>query len=148
VCLATKEVNLYQCTQWYTPFDCDDTLAIQGAPFPGPIPMYAIIELRNQGNPTGIIGNFLNFFKYYPDGWRIMSFFGPTELQGTSIIAHHQYKHLALIRTADVLKASRYVMVGNKMGDKKARPGSQDDVQARLAKWEFISETDFANGRR
>jgi hypothetical protein len=126
----------------------DDTLAFQGAPFPGPIPMYQIVELRNQGIPTGICGNFLNLYKYFPDAWKLFSFAQPTELQGTSIIAHHQYKHLALIRVAGYMKAGRYIMVGNRQGDPKVRSGSQDDVQAKLAKWEFISETDFAKGVR
>ena len=129
-------------------FDVDDTLAFQGAPFPGPVPIYQVVELRNQGIPTGVCGNFLNLFKYYPDAWKVFSFFQPTELQGTSVLAHHQYKHLALIRIAKTMPANRYVMVGNRMGDPKVRSGSQDDVQARLAKWDFISETDFAKGRR
>lgn len=129
-------------------FDVDDTLAIGNAPFPGPVQIYQVIELRNQNIPTGICGNFLNLFKYLPDAWKYFSFFQPTELQGTSLLAHHQYKHLALIRLAKVMPAQRYIMVGNKLGDPKARPGSQDDRQAQLAKWEFISETDFANGRR
>jgi hypothetical protein len=129
-------------------FDVDDTLAIQGSPYPGPVTIYSVIELRNQGSPTGICGNFLNLFKYYPDAWKYFSFFQPTELQGSSILAHHEYKHLALIRIKQYIKASRYVMVGNRRGDPKVRPGSQDDVQAGLAKWEFIPEREFAAGKR
>ena len=129
-------------------FDVDDSLNFQGAPHPGPIPIYQVIELRNQGMPTGICGNFLNLLKYFPDAWKYFSFFQPTELQGTSVLAHHQYKHLALIRIAKIMPAKRYIMVGNKMGDPNVRPGSQDDVQARLAKWEFIKESDFAKGVR
>ncbi len=129
-------------------FDVDDTLAIQGAPFPGPVILNDILALRQQGIPTGICGNFLVLFKVYPDWWKLFSWFGPAELTGTSLIAHHQYKHYDLIRIAKSLKANRYVMVGNRQGDSKVRPGSQDDLQARLAKWEFISEQDFANGRR
>lgn len=34
------------------------------------------------------------------------------------------------------------------MGDPKVRKGSQDDVQAGLAHWEFISESEFAKGVR
>jgi len=128
-------------------FDVDDSLAIQGLPRPGPVQLYRIIELRNQGLVTGICGNFLNLFKYYPDWWKIFWFYGPTELTGTSLLAHHQYKHMDLIRIAKGLKANRYVMVGNRQGDPKVRPGSQDDVQAKLAKWEFFSETEFAAGR-
>lgn len=129
-------------------FDVDDTLAIQGLPFPGPVALYQIVELRNKGIPTGICGNFINLYKYFPDAWKFFSFIQPTELQGGSILAHHQYKHLALIRTAAIMKANRYVMVGNRMGDPKVRPGSQDDVQAKMAKWDFINETDFAKGVR
>jgi len=127
--------------------DVDDTLAIQGIPHPGPVQLYRIIELRNQGNVVGVCGNFINLFKYYPDWWKIFSFYGPAELTGTSLLAHHQFKHFDLIRRAKALKANRYVMVGNRAGDPKVRPGSQDDLQAKLAKWEFISETDFAQGR-
>ena len=129
-------------------FDVDDTLAIQGIPYPGPVALYAIIELRNQGIPIGVCGNFLNLFKYYPDWWKIFSFYGPEELTGTSLVAHHEYKHFQLIRIAKSMKANRYIMVGNRMGDPKVRPKSQDDRQASLAKWEFISETDFAKGMR
>src|SRR5437773_6445567 len=125
-------------------FDVDDTLALQGVPRPGPIVLYSIIELRNQGNITGVCGNFLNLFKHYPDWWKIFSFYGPAELMGTSLIAHHSFKHFDLIRRAKALKANRYVMIGNQQGDPKVRPGSQDNVQAKLAGWEFIREKDLS----
>ncbi len=126
----------------------DDTLALQGAPRPGPVTLNDILTLRLQGIPTGVCGNFLVLFKVYPDWWKFFSFYGPTELVGVSLVAHHQYKHLDLLRIAKALPASRYVMVGNKQGDPNVAPKSQDDIQARLAKWEFIKERDFANGRR
>jgi hypothetical protein len=129
-------------------FDVDDTLAFQNAPYPGPVTLNSVLELRQQGIPTGICGNFLNLFKYLPEWWKYFSWFGPAELTGTSLMAHHQYKHYELMRIAKSMKASRYVMVGNKRGDPKARPGSQDDVQAKLAHWYFLTETEFAQGKR
>lgn len=129
-------------------FDVDDTLAIPNGPFPGPITLDMLVQLRLQSNPVGLCGNFLNAFKYAPDIWKIISFYGPEELLGTSLVAHHQYKHFQLLRVAKIMKANRYVMVGNRQGDPKVRPGSQDNVQAKLAKWEFIDETSFSKGVR
>lgn len=129
-------------------FDIDDTLAMQGAPFPGPVTLDSILQLRQQGIPTGVCGNFIVLMKVLPDWWKYFSFYGPEELTGTSLLAHHQYKHYQLIRIAKVMKAQRYVMVGNRRGDPKVRSGSQDDVQARLAKWNFIDETSFSRGIR
>lgn len=129
-------------------FDCDDTLAINGAPFPGPVALNDLAALRANGVITGICGNFLNFYKYFPDGWKITSFYGPQELTGTSLLAHHQYKHYELIRVMKTFPAEAYVLVGNRRGDPEARPGSQDDVQAKLAGWKFISEKEWAAGKR
>lgn len=129
-------------------FDVDDTLAIQGSPRPGPVPLYAIQELRNQGIVTGVCGNFIVLMKFLPDWWKLFSFYGPEELTGTSLLAHHQYKHNQLIRIMKVMPASRYVMVGNAKGTPGVANGSMDDVQAHLAKWNFIREQDFARGMR
>jgi hypothetical protein len=79
--------------------------------------------------------------------YQFFSFFGPTKLLSAKP-ADHMWKHVQLIDLKEDLKAERYVMVGNKRGDPKARPGSQDDVQAKLAGWEFIREIDFARGKR
>lgn len=130
-------------------FDVDDTLALQGAPFPGPVILNDIARLRSERIVTGICGNFQVLFKFFPDWYQYFSFYGPTQLDAhLGMVAHHQYKHLQMIGITKDIAALKYVMVGNKRGDPKARPGSQDDVQARLANWKFISETDFARGVR
>ena len=130
-------------------FDVDDTLAIQGAPFPGPVILNDIAKLRAERILTGICGNFQILFKYYPDWFQFFSFYGPTQLDvHLGMVAHHQYKHLQMIGITKDIPAMKYVMVGNARGNPKARPGSQDDVQAKLANWKFISEIDFAKGVR
>lgn len=128
-------------------FDVDDTLAIQGAPFPGPVTINDIGRLRSERIITGICGNFQVLFRYFPDWYQYFSFYGPTKLISAQV-ASHQYKHLQLNDIRTDLPAEKYVMVGNRRGDPKVRPHSQDDVQARLAGWNFISETDFARGKR
>jgi len=130
-------------------FDVDDTLGVQGAPFPGPVTLNAIAQLRAERILTGICGNFEVLFKFYPDWFQFFSFYGPTQLDAhLGMVAHHQFKHLQLIGITKDIRADKYVMVGNARGNPKARPGSQDDVQARLADWKFISESDFARGIR
>lgn len=128
-------------------FDVDDTLALQGAPFPGPVTINDIVRLRGERVITGICGNFQILFRYFPDWYQYFSFYGPTKLISPRPAAH-EYKHLQLMDIREDLQAEKYVMVGNKRGDPKVRPGSQDDVQAKLAQWTFISETDFARGKR
>jgi hypothetical protein len=79
--------------------------------------------------------------------YQFFSFFGPTKLLSAKP-ADHMWKHVQLIDLKEDLKAERYVMVGNRRGNPRARPGSQDDVQAKLAGWSFLTETEFANGKR
>jgi hypothetical protein len=85
--------------------------------------------------------------KFFPDWYKFFSFYGPTRLLSPKPAAH-QYKHLQLIDIKEDILAEKYVMVGNKRGSSWARPQSQDDVQARLANWKFLTETEFANGKR
>jgi hypothetical protein len=127
--------------------DVDDTLAIQGAPFPGPVILNDIMIMRNQGWITGICGNFQVLFKFFPDWYKFFSFYGPTKLLSPKP-ADHMYKHVQLIDIKDDMLAERYVMVGNKRGTPGVRTGSMDDVQSKLAGWEFIREEDFARGKR
>lgn len=128
-------------------FDVDDTLAIQGAPFPGPVILNDVYKLRSEGIVTGICGNFQVLFKFMPMWFQFFSFYGPTKLISPRP-ADHLYKHVQLIDIKDDMPAEKYVMVGNKRGDPNVRPGSQDDVQAKLAGWEFLREVDFARGKR
>jgi hypothetical protein len=128
-------------------FDCDDTLAIQGAPFPGPVILNDIMTLRNEGCITGICGNYVVAMKFFPDWYKFFSMYGPTKLLSPKP-AEAQYKHLQLIDIRDDIVAARYVMVGNKRGAPGVRPTSQDNIQAKLAGWEFLSETEFARGKR
>jgi hypothetical protein len=125
----------------------DDTLAIQGAPFPGPVILNDVMQLRNEGCITGICGNYIVAMKFFPDWYKFFSFYGPTRLLSPKPAAH-QYKHLQLIDIKEDILAEKYVMVGNKRGDSKARIGSQDDVQSKLAGWIFVREEDFARGKR
>lgn len=128
-------------------FDVDDTLAIQGAPFPGPVILDDVMKLRHEGCVTGVCGNFYVLFKFFPQWYLFFSFFGPTKLLSPKP-AHSPYKHLQLADLREDVPAERYIMVGNKRGDPNVRPQSQDDVQAKLAGWEFIKEDAFARGKR
>jgi hypothetical protein len=103
--------------------------------------------LRHAGIVTGICGNFQVLFKFFPQWYQFFSFYGPTKLISPKP-ADHLYKHVQLIDIKDDMLAEKYVMVGNRRGDPDARTGSMDDVQAKMAGWNFISETDFARGKR
>jgi hypothetical protein len=96
---------------------------------------------------TGVCGNFFTLFKFFPDWYKFFSFYGPTKLLSPKP-AHSPYKHLQLIDIKEDILAEKYVIVGNRRGDPKVRPQSQDDIQAKLAGWSFLSESDFARGKR
>jgi hypothetical protein len=109
--------------------------------------MNDIMRLRTEGNVTGVCGNFQVLFKFFPQWYQFFSFYGPTTLISAKP-ADHMYKHVQLIAIKNEIKAEKYIMVGNKHGSSWVRPGSQDDIQAKLANWDFISERDFAAGKR
>lgn len=128
-------------------FDVDDTLNIPGAPRPGPVEIRDLIQLRNEGHMLGICGNEYPLFKFWPDWYKIFSI---CNIMPTTMVS----KALFLKTFKGMLQRTRpemysaFIMVGNRRGDPRVLPGSVDDVEARLANWLFISETDFSRGKR
>lgn len=127
-------------------FDIDDTLAFTGAKRPGSVTLMDVMKLRNQGIVTGICGNYKIIMDTYKDWYQYFSFYGPawpgiTELNRTP----SKDKHLKGVK--ELIRAEKYVMVGNKATDKGVHAGSQDDVYARRAGWEFIDQEKFGSIR-
>lgn len=127
-------------------FDVDDCLSFNGAKYPGAVSLNDVMKLRNQGIITGICGNYNAIIPFLKDWYQYFSFFGPywpgiTKLNRTS------NKNKQLSQLKELIRAEKYVMVGNKRGDPLANPGSQDDVQARLAGWEFKPQDTFGSLR-
>jgi hypothetical protein len=123
-------------------FDVDDTLRFEGAPFPGNVIIADIARLRSEGNITGICGNWQVVLDHFRNWYLYFSFFGPFG-PGITKLNRTLHKHEQLKDLKTVIRADRYIMVGNRRGDPDAHPGSQDDSQARLAGWDFIEEGDW-----
>lgn len=125
-------------------FDVDDTLAFSGAGKPGAVTLNDVMLLRNSGIVTGICGNYNAIIPVCKDWYQYFSFYGP-QWPGITKLNRTLNKHKMLMQIKELIRAEKYVMVGNKRGDPMAHPGSQDDVQARLAGWEFIPEGKFGS---
>lgn len=128
-------------------FDVDDTLAFSGAIRPGAVSMNDVMKLRNQGCITGICGNYDAIIPKFKDWFNYFSFYGPA-WPGITKLNRTDNKHNQLLNIKEHIQAERYVMVGNRRGDPNAHGGSQDDIQARLAGWEFIEESKFGSLRQ
>lgn len=112
-------------------FDVDETLTVSG----GPITTEMVFNLRNEGNITGMCGNWAMMTGNNPNWYLTFSFIGPLSMTKADFLSHiHQY-----------IPADEYVMVGN---DPRFKGQSQDAEAARLANWRFIREDDFAAGAR
>ena len=110
-------------------FDVDETLSISG----GPITPEQLLSLRKQGHIIGMCGNFA-LVTHNVKGWHyIFSHFN----------LYPGRKHQYLIEFKKWVPADRYVMIGNK--DPSGGIYS-DDMEAKLAGWEFVAESDFKEG--
>lgn len=119
----------------------DGTLNISNR-LPGPIDIRDVIYLKNQGNAVGIMGDWQMILRVYPDWWKVFCWMGPVEKMGP--IAPMKAQDLTVMR--GFFPATwEIIMVGNRPG---VHPGSNDSGAAALAGIRFISETDFANGKR
>lgn len=127
--------------------DIDNTLNIPGSPYPGPVDLRDVVDLKNRGNIVGIAGNYYVAFKFWRDVFKVINFWGPMS-------SHNKASFLGAVKM-DIARTqpqyNRYLVVGNKRDDAMkglVLPSSQDDGWARLAGWSFLSETEFAQGRR
>lgn len=125
-------------------FDVDHTLEVQGGPYPpGPVRFMDMRILKLAGEIVGVAGNFPVFTQLVPNWWDLVSFFGPTESARNYLIA----KTTFLKQVKRFVRASDYIMVGN--NPRVLRLPCSDDWQAaRDAGYRFISEKDFADGKR
>ena len=121
-------------------FDVDETLEISN----GPIPLTALVELRDQGQIVGLCGNLHCFMERVPKWWEYISvttnFDTLTTLGGLLPKEYWLRTFLVSCRTAE-----EYILVGNVLGVSGA---SDDKGSAERAGWRFIKEDDFANGVR
>ena len=124
-------------------FDVDGTLNISDR-LPGPIDIRDVIYLKNQGNAVGIMGDWRGVIKVYPEWWKVFCIVAPIEhFTGTPIAPMKANDLIVLKRQMPAVW--EIIMVGNRPG---VHPGSNDSGAALLAGIRFISETDFANGKR
>jgi hypothetical protein len=112
-------------------FDVDDTLEVSR----GPISIASVGSLKLQGHIVGLNGNWAVVVQRVPIWHRIFSFVGPMEMAKDSFL--NQLK--------TYIPADDYIMVGNIKGISGA---SDDQGAAKLARWRFIKESDFASGAR
>ena len=113
-------------------FDVDETLEVSN----GPVPLDALVALREQGHIVGLCGNWAVFVQAVPEWHRVVSFVGPLQLT----------KAAFLVQLRLHVPADEYVMVGN---DPATGWGnSLDREAAEKAGWKFILEADFAAGAR
>ena len=112
-------------------FDVDDTLEVSG----GPISIASVGSLKPQGHIVGLNGNWAVVVHTVPLWHRIFSFVGPMEISKATFL--NQLK--------TYIPADDYIMVGNIRGISGA---SDDQGAAKLARWRFIKESDFAAGVR
>ena len=112
-------------------FDVDDTLEVSG----GPIDIGSIDDLKPHGDIVGLNGNWAVVVQTVPSWHRIFSFIGPMEMS----------KDTFLNQLKTYIPADDYIMVGNIKGISGA---SDDQRAAKLARWRFIKESDFAAGAR
>ena len=111
-------------------FDVDETLEISG----GPVTLQSMMDLRIAGHIVGVCGN-MQVFCSVPGWHHLISFLGQ------SFLAKEVFLHGLKIN----IPADDYVMVGNIMGVTGA---SDDQGAAARAGWRFISEREFAEGKR
>jgi hypothetical protein len=121
-------------------FDVDDTLAFEGAILPGNVIISDVARLRTQRCITGLCGNYEAIIPRFKDWFQYFSFYGPA-WPGITKLNRTLNKNNMLREIMNTIRAEKYIMVGNKRNDPDAHPGSQDDVQAKLAGWDFIEES-------
>ena len=133
-------------------FDVDERLDCSN----GPIPVSALLELREQGHITGLCGNLNKFCTSVPEWWKYVSFllnFDTWMLlkQGPCGSCFPKYVWLQLFQHVTYPGAEEYIMVGNvfdRVNSLGFKCGSRDDEAAAMAGWRFIVEDDFAAGVR
>ena len=123
-------------------FDYDGTLNLPSHVMPGPIDIQDVVYLRNQGHAVGMMGDWQALIKNYPDWWKVFCSIGPIEKMGP--IAAAKAEDLTVMRKF-FPRDWEIIMVGNRPG---VHPVSNDSGAAAVAGVRFISETDFANGKR
>ena len=112
-------------------FDVDETLQASG----GPIHSDQLWALRGDGHIVGLCGNWAVFVRAVPEWHEFVSFVGPMLMVKADFL--QQIKRY--------VPADEYIMVGNIAGVTGA---SDDEGAARAAGWRFISEREFATGKR
>ena len=112
-------------------FDVDETLEMSA----GPIPMQALMDLKDDGQVVGLCGNWAGVTARAPRWALFLNFIGPMAMP----------KDLFLRQIKAFVPAEDYIMVGNVLG---VSGGSDDKGAAELAGWRFIQEKDFADGAR
>ena len=112
-------------------FDVDETLEVSG----GPITLQQLIDLKDNDNIVGLCGNWAMVTMQVKNWHHLFSFLN----------AGCNNKVEFLKNLKQYVPADRYVHVGNILGVS----GSSDDKgSAEKAGWDFLSETEFANGMR
>jgi hypothetical protein len=112
-------------------FDVDDTLEISG----GPVSLQSLINLRAEGHVVGLCGNWAVFCRGVENWHHLISFMN----------AGTPDKETLLCQLKKYVPAADFVLVGNVPGVSGA---SDDQGAAQRAGWRFISETEFAEGKR
>jgi hypothetical protein len=112
-------------------FDVDETLEVSE----GPIPLEALKNLVNEGHIVGLCGNWAVVTNRVWKWWHWASFIGPMGIT----------KEDFLIQLKKYIPVEEVVMVGNILG---VSGRSDDQGAAERAGVRFISEKDFAEGKR
>src|SRR5712692_52256 len=128
-------MNLKGLPKMYA-FDADDTLSV--AAKPGPVGIADIIELKQQGNIVGVVGDWRTLVQRFPAWHQVFSFIGP--------VAIVRIKPAYLEELRKAITATEYIMFGN-VENNQTR-GMSDDWAARSAGWRFIEAYSFSRGAR
>jgi len=110
-------------------FDVDETLEISE----GPVKFSQLVKLRQQGHIIGLCGNFA-VITLNMEGWHHLF---------SLVNIYNGRKHEFLKAVKTYVPAHRYIFVGNK---DPANAAYSDKLEADLAGWEFIEESDFKEG--
>jgi hypothetical protein len=128
-------------------FDVDETLEVSD----GPVTLQSLLELRKQGHIVGLCGNLNAFCTRVPNWQDYISFtlnldFGHPVVNGGNFGGNFPKEHwLKTFQLTTFPDAEDYCLVGNVAGVSGA---SDDQGAAMRSGWRFISEREFADGKR
>lgn len=116
-------------------FDVDHTLEVSG----GPIKVIDLLNLRREQHILGLCGNWARAVNTIIKWDLLFSFLGPMD----------NTKEYFLRSLSSFIPAEEFIMVGNDHRDKKWTEAVSTDAEAaELAGWRFLSEQEFADGKR